>query len=101
MASSLDSSLVRHVAHLARLEVSEEEVARFADQLSSILNYMEQLNELDTAGIQPTAHAVRLTNVFREDQVRPGWDQDRALQNAPARHGEFFKVPKVLDQESA
>jgi len=101
MASSLDESAVRHVAHLARLDLTDEEVIRFAKQLSSILSYMEQLNEPDTTGIGPTAHALQVTNVFRDDTVRPCWEPDRALHNAPQRQENFFRVPKVLGQDSA
>jgi aspartyl-tRNA(Asn)/glutamyl-tRNA(Gln) amidotransferase subunit C len=101
MADLLDEAAVRHVAHLARLEVSDEEVARFAEQLSTILAYVEQLNELDTTGVPPTAHALPVTNVFRDDTAHPSWGPDRALHNAPRRQDGFFQVPKVLDQESA
>jgi aspartyl-tRNA(Asn)/glutamyl-tRNA(Gln) amidotransferase subunit C len=99
--STLDESAVRHVAHLARLAVSDEEVAHFTGQLSSILRYMEQLNELDTADVAPTAHPLPVANVFREDRVREPWTPQRALHNAPDRQGGFFRVPKVLDQETA
>ncbi len=101
MAGSLDESAVRHVAHLARLKITDEEAARYADQLSKILDHVRQLNELDTSNVPPTAHPLAVTNVFREDEVRPSWSSDAALANAPDRHGEFFRVPKVLDQEEA
>ncbi|MGB2986570.1 MAG: Asp-tRNA(Asn)/Glu-tRNA(Gln) amidotransferase subunit GatC [Phycisphaerae bacterium] len=101
MPPSLDEATVRHVAHLARLEISDEEVARFAEQLSSILGYIEKLNELDTTDVPPTAHALAISNVFREDAVRPSCEADRALHNAPQCQEGFFRVPKVLDQESA
>ena len=74
--SSMDEATVRRVAHLARLKISDEEVARFADQLSSILHYMEQLNELDTADVPPTAHARSVSNVFRADAARPSSSPD-------------------------
>ena len=99
MASSLDESAVRHVAQLARLDLTDEEVIRFAEQLSGILRYVEQLSEPDTTGIPPTAHALPVTNVFRDDTVRPCWGPDRALHNAPQRQEDFFRVPKVLDQD--
>jgi aspartyl-tRNA(Asn)/glutamyl-tRNA(Gln) amidotransferase subunit C len=101
MSATLDEGAVRHVAHLARLHISDDEVARFADQLSSILDYVAQLNELDTADTPPTAHPLPVVNVFREDEVRPGLEQSVALSNAPQRQDGFFQVPKVLDQESA
>lgn len=97
MASSLDEAAVRHVAHLARLDISDDEVARFADQLSTILEYVEQLGELDTTGVPPTAHPLPVVNVFRDDTARPSWGPDRALDNAPQRHDDFFRVPRVLE----
>ncbi len=101
MTSSLDSEAVRHVAHLSRLKVSDEEVARYAVQLSTVLAYFEQLNELDTTQIEPTAHPGSVHNVFREDTVGPSLDPDHALSNAPDRQDTFFRVPKVFDQENA
>ncbi len=101
MVSSLDEEAVRHVAHLARLAVTNEEVARFARQLSTILQYMEQLNEVDTTDVPPTAQPVPVRNVLRRDVVRPSWNPELALHNAPKRRNDFFQVPKVLDQESA
>lgn len=98
---ALEESDVRHVAHLARLTVSDEEVARYAGQLSAILDYMEQLNELNTEDIPPTAHPLPLANVMRDDVVRESTPTDAALSNAPQRQESFFRVPKVLDQESA
>jgi aspartyl-tRNA(Asn)/glutamyl-tRNA(Gln) amidotransferase subunit C len=101
MGSSLDQTTVRHVAHLARLRVTDDEVARFAEQLSSILTYVGQLNQLDTPDVPPTAHTLPVSNVFRDDTVRACWEPDRALCNAPQSQDGFFRVPKVLDQESA
>jgi len=100
MAPALDEATVRHVAHLARLNLSDEEVARFADQLSAILEYMAQLNELNTEAIPPTAHPLPVTNVFRDDRIRASWTPAQALHNAPQRQDDFFKVPKVLEQDS-
>ena len=99
MNSSLDEDAVRHVAHLARLEITDEEVARYGEQLSQILHYMGQLNELDTTDVPPTAHPLAVSNVFREDNVRPGLEPHQALRNAPDRQEDLFRVPKVLDQE--
>jgi len=99
--AQLDESAVRHVAHLARLHITDEEVARYGEQLSHILDYVRQLNELDTKDVPPTAHPHPLTNVLRDDVVRPCWTGDQALANAPQRQESFFSVPKVLDQESA
>lgn len=97
----ISESDVRHVAHLSRLNPTDEEVKLFAEQLSSILEYVEQLNEVDTADVQPTAHALPVHNVFRPDTPGVSLAPDEALANAPARDGSFFAVPKVLEQDSA
>ena len=91
---------VAHVAKLARLEVSEDEQATFARQLSAILTYMDQLKTLDTTGVEPTATALPTTNVFRDDQVRPSLSREQALANAPDRADGFFRVPKILEDRS-
>ncbi len=101
MGQILDPSTVRHVAQLARLNLSDDELTHYAEQLSRILKYIDQLNELDTSDVPPTAHAMPVQNVFREDQIAAAWTAERALHNAPAREDNLFKVPKVLDQESA
>ena len=101
MGSTLDEAAVRHVARLARLKITDAEAALFASQLSKVLEYVEQLNELDTSNVLPTAHPLPVSNVFRADAIRPTWTADQALHNAPDRHDGFFRVPKVLDQESA
>jgi len=87
---------VEHIAELARLEFTEEEKGKLTAQLNSILAYMEQLNTLDTSAIEPLSHVIELSNVFREDVVKPGLATDDALKNAPAKTESFFKVPKVI-----
>lgn len=99
MASHIDESTVRHVAQLARLRLSDDEVKQFTSQLGAILGYVEQLNELNTSDVPPTAHAGAAANVFREDVVGESWSPEQALANAPDKHETFFRVPKVLDQE--
>jgi len=101
MAKTIDQDQVRHIAHLARLKLSPAECTTFGDQLSQILAYMDKLNEVDTDGIEPTAHALPVQNVFREDAPGKPLGADKALANAPAKEPPFFKVPKVLDQDSA
>jgi len=100
----IDISLVQHIGYLSRLKLSDEEVELFSRQLSSIVEYFEKLNELDTSQVEPTAHALPVTNVFRPDEPgvtgRP-LGPEGVLANAPQRDGNFFKVPKVLDQDSA
>lgn len=88
---------VEHVARLARLELNEKEKEKMRAQLDSILSYIDKLNELDTSGIEPTSHVLPLTNVFREDEVRPSLSQEGALANAPDRHELLFRVPKILE----
>ena len=88
---------VEHVAKLARLEVSEDEKAMFARQLSAILTYMDQLKEVDTEGVEPTATVLPTENVWREDAVRPSLPQEHALANAPDQANGFFRVPKILE----
>ncbi|WP_022853020.1 Asp-tRNA(Asn)/Glu-tRNA(Gln) amidotransferase subunit GatC [Thermodesulfatator atlanticus] len=87
---------VEHVAHLARLEFSEDEIDLFAEQLADILTYVAKLNELNTENVEPTYHALRLTNVFREDEVKESYPTDEILKNAPERENGFFVVPKVI-----
>jgi len=101
MAAQLDAAAVRHVAHLARLKISQDEVALYADQLSSILDYFTQLSAVNTEGIDPTAHPHDATNVLRDDVVLPSCSAEEALSNAPQQDAGFFRVPKVLDQETA
>ncbi|OPY90833.1 MAG: Glutamyl-tRNA(Gln) amidotransferase subunit C [Syntrophus sp. PtaU1.Bin208] len=88
---------VTYVAHLARLEFSETEKEMFTGQLNDILLYMDKLNEVDTAGVEPLSHAISLNNAFREDKVQASLPQERSLANAPDPRGEFFRVPKVIE----
>jgi aspartyl-tRNA(Asn)/glutamyl-tRNA(Gln) amidotransferase subunit C len=92
----LSNSEVEHIALLARLVLSREHIEAMTDQLNDILGYMEKLSELDTSGIEPTTHALHLSNAFREDQILPSLDQDEALALAPERGGSAFIVPKVI-----
>ena len=101
MTQSLDQAAVVHVAKLARLRLTNDEIETFREQLSSILSYMEQLNAVDTADVPPTAHPLPLSNVFRDDDIRASWTPEEALRNAPAHQDDFFQVPKVLDQEAS
>ncbi len=100
MAKKIDQAQVRKVAKLSRLELTEAEVEEFTGQLSAILDYVEKMNELDTANIEPLAHCLPLSNVFRQDRVKESLGTEKTLGNAPQRDGEFFKVPKILDDSS-
>ncbi len=97
MSDKIDKSQVMKVAVLSRLKMSDQELDIFSEQLSSILEYIEKLNELDTENVEPLAHCLAVHNVLREDMVKPGLSNEEALENAPEKTDEYFKVPKVLD----
>ena len=88
---------VLHVARLARLELSEPELEKMREQLNSILTYIDRLKELDVAGVEPTSHAVPTVNVMRDDVVVPSFAREEMLANAPDRVGEFFRVPRIIE----
>ena len=96
MSKTIDIELVRHVARLSRIELTEQELEVFSRQLASILEHFDKLQELDTANVEPMAHAVELSNVFGEDEQGLSLATDEALANAPDRHEDLFKVPKVI-----
>ena len=96
----IDEAQVRKVAKLSRLELTEAEVQEFTGQLRAILDYVEKMNELDTNGVEPLAHCLPVSNVFREDCVTESLGTEKTLANAPQRDGDFFKVPKILDDSS-
>lgn len=87
---------VEHVANLARLTLSDEELDTMTGQLDNILSYVDKLSELDTADIKPTTHVFSVSNAFREDVVRESLSQEESLKNGPEQNGEFFQVPKVI-----
>ena len=87
---------ISHVANLARLHLSQEEVEAMALQLNDILAYVAKLNELDVESVIPTTHAISIVNAFREDEVKPSLEREKALANGPRQNGEFFVVPKVI-----
>jgi aspartyl-tRNA(Asn)/glutamyl-tRNA(Gln) amidotransferase subunit C len=89
---------VAHVADLARLALSDEELDRFTDQLAAVLDHARDVEALDTAGVPPTAHPLPLRNVLRDDEVRPSLDRDEVLGQAPATEGGRFVVPPVLGE---
>ena len=100
MASKIDISQVRTVAKLARLQLNDAEAAQFSNQLSAILDYIEKLNQLDTQDVEPLAHSLPVSTIFRDDIVIPSLGVDKALANAPQRDGPFFKVPRILDDNA-
>ena len=88
---------VRHVARLARLSLSDTELGTLGGQLGQILDYVKQLDRLDTTGVLPTSHAVLTGTPFREDVAVPFPDQEALLANAPDREGDAFRVPRILE----
>jgi aspartyl-tRNA(Asn)/glutamyl-tRNA(Gln) amidotransferase subunit C len=94
---ALERKDVEHVAHLARLELTEEELTRLHRQLGNILGYVEKLNQADTAGVEPLVHATGGGNVFREDETQPSLDRAAALDQAPDSDGWFFRVPRIIE----
>ena len=101
--SNLSLDDVKHVAKLARLSLSDEKLTQLTAQLESILGYVDKLGKVDTSKVEPTAHALPVHNVLREDVVEPSLPLEKVLQNAPEVDGPFFKVPKVIggDEDSA
>jgi aspartyl-tRNA(Asn)/glutamyl-tRNA(Gln) amidotransferase subunit C len=94
----LSQEEVRYVAELAKLSLTEEEVAQYAEQLSDILSYAEMLQEVDTSGIPPTPYVLPLTNVLREDEAGPSLSNAEALANAPDQEDGFFRVRAVFEE---
>ncbi len=90
---------VEKVSRLARLRLSEEELDRMTGQLGEILGYISLLSELDTGSVEPMAHSLDVTTVFRDDAVQPSLEREAALANAPHRDAECYLVPAVLAEE--
>ncbi|MFM6192184.1 MAG: Asp-tRNA(Asn)/Glu-tRNA(Gln) amidotransferase subunit GatC [Planktothrix sp.] len=96
---TIDREQVAKVAHLARLELSPEEQEKFTAQLGEILDYFEQLNELNTAEVPPMTRAIEMSNITRPDQWEPYAQRDSILSSAPEQEGDYFKVPKIMAEE--
>ena len=89
---------VLHIARLARLAVTEEEVDRYVDQLSNLLEHFEVLQQVDTEGVPPTAQSVELQSVMRDDVIEPSLSSEEVLSNAPRREGDSFRIKAVLEE---
>jgi aspartyl-tRNA(Asn)/glutamyl-tRNA(Gln) amidotransferase subunit C len=100
MPTKIDEAQVRKVAQLGRLELSDAEVTQFSGQLSAIVEYIEKLSELNTGDVEPLAHCLPVYNVLREDRPQPSLTNEQALANAPDTEDVYFKVPKILDDNS-
>lgn len=93
---TITTAELEHVAKLAKLEVTENQQQYVLSRISSILDYMRQLQEVDVTGVTPTTHVLQLTNVFREDEPLPCLPREQALALAPEHEGGYFKVPSIL-----
>ena len=97
MPSRISSDDVAHVARLARLSLTPEELEQFTAQLGAVLDHARDVEALDTAGVPPTAHPLPLENVFRDDEPRPSLDRAEVLAQAPAVEDDRFRVPRILE----
>jgi aspartyl-tRNA(Asn)/glutamyl-tRNA(Gln) amidotransferase subunit C len=98
MATRISTDDVAHVARLARLRLTPDELDRFTEQLGAVLDHARDVEALDTAGVPPTAHPLPLANVLREDTVVPCLDRDEVLAQAPAVEADRFRVPRILGE---
>jgi aspartyl-tRNA(Asn)/glutamyl-tRNA(Gln) amidotransferase subunit C len=94
----IDIEQVRQVGKLARLALSDAEIAQFAVQLSAILEYVEKLNQLDTSKVEPLAHCLPINNCLRADEIKQSLGTEKTLANAPQKDEQFFLVPKILEE---
>lgn len=96
--SQISREQVQHVAHLARLTLTPEEEDRMTRDLNDILQFFQQLNQLDTEDVPPTSHVLELQNVMRDDEPRPSWPLEEVLKNAPEEDNGMFRVPAVIEE---
>ncbi|WP_050613897.1 Asp-tRNA(Asn)/Glu-tRNA(Gln) amidotransferase subunit GatC [Bacillus testis] len=95
--SRISNEEVKHVAHLARLAVNEEEAEEMRKELEAIITFAEQLNELDTSGVKPMSHVLDMVNVFREDEAKKGLPVEKVMKNAPDHKDGLIRVPAIMD----
>lgn len=93
----IDNATVKNISHLARLELTEQEEGKMVEDLSKILDWMDQLSELDTSAVEPLTHMSEEVNVFREDVAKNQLTREQGLFNAPSKTSEYFRVPKVIE----
>ena len=98
MPARITTQDVAHVAQLARLRLTEEELEQYTGQLAAVLEHARDVEALDTAGVPPTAHPLPLTNVLRDDEVRPSIDRSEVLAAAPSVEADRFRVPRILGE---
>lgn len=94
---SISKQEIEHVAKLARLNLSEQEIDKYAFEMSNLIDFVNKLNELDTTGVEPTANAIKMQNVFREDKIGQSLDREKILENAPSKEAGCFRVPRVVE----
>ena len=94
---SINKDTVKYVAHLARIQLKDDELEKLSRELDSIIGFIDKLNKLDVKGIAPTSHILPINNLTRQDENRPSLTTDDALKNSPQRIGNFFGVPKVIE----
>ncbi|MDX8289341.1 Asp-tRNA(Asn)/Glu-tRNA(Gln) amidotransferase subunit GatC [Metabacillus indicus] len=95
--SRISKEEVKHVANLARLAITEEETEMFTTQLDAIISFAEQLNELDTTGVEPTTHVLEMKNILREDKAEKGLPVEDVVKNAPDHKDGYIRVPSILE----
>ncbi|TQR17691.1 Asp-tRNA(Asn)/Glu-tRNA(Gln) amidotransferase subunit GatC [Psychrobacillus vulpis] len=95
--ANISKEEVKHVAHLARLAITEEDAEKFAEQLAAITNFADELNELDTTNVVPTSHVLPLVNVLREDKSIPGLDREKMMKNVQEQEDGQVKVPTIIE----
>ena len=100
MSEKIDEIQVRKVAKLSRLDLTDSEIKEFTGQLEAILEYVDKMNQLDTEGVEPLAHCLPISNCLREDKAGDSLGAQKILANAPQRDGDFFMVPRILDDNS-
>lgn len=93
----VDKDTIKYIANLSKLKVSEDEIDKYSRELSQIVDFVSVLNEVDIEGLKPTAHVLDIYNVFRKDEVKPSFNKDDLLANAPSKEGECYSVPKVVE----
>ena len=94
---SITKDTVSYVANLARIELTDKELGHFTTQLDRILEYVHQLENLDTSGLEPTSHVLEMKNVYRDDRVKPSLKAEEAVKNAPVKEDNMFKVRKIIE----
>ncbi len=94
---TIDQQTIKHLAHLARIELQEKELEKLSGELYAILNFIDKLNKLNVEQVKPASHILPISNVLRDDDPRISLSTPKALENAPSKKGDFFTVPKIIE----